>query len=167
MYVCMYVCRTGPTCFRRECMQPMCPESRSHVPEMLSGSVSWETQLSQFFLQISRTVEPTKVVISDRFGVIFDVISFKNGAEWICEAPRYQDGAQEATKGPELSPKSHLFGYPFWTLGLTFRVPFFEGFSGTLPERLLSDFGPQKASKREAFGGPFGDLFRKHEKCDF
>ena len=40
-------------------------------------------------------------------------------------------------------------------------------FSGTLPERLLDDFGAQKASKREAFGGPFGDLFRKHEKCDF
>ena len=27
--------------------------------------------------------------------------------------------------------------------------------------------GFQKASKREAFGGPFGDIFRKPEKCDF
>ena len=103
VYVCMRVCRTGPICFRRECMQPMCPESRSHVPEMLSGSASWETQLSQCFLQISRTVEPTKVVMSDRFGVIFGVISFKNGAEWICEAPTCQDGAEEgAQRAPTL-----------------------------------------------------------------
>ena len=81
MYVCMRVCRTGPICFRRECMQPMCPESRSHVPEMLSGSVSWETQLSHFILQVSKTVGPRKVMISDVFLVVVGVISLQNGSE--------------------------------------------------------------------------------------
>ena len=66
-------------------------------------------------------------------------------------------------RGKNQSPKQG----PFWSLERSFGAPIFEVFSGTLPERLLGDFGAQKASKREAVGAPFRDLFRKHENLDF
>ena len=71
-------------CLRHvECWAPACLEEGSY---------------RQFFLQVSRTVGPTKVVISDVVGVMFGIVSFKNGAEWICEAPRGDHGAHEVPK---------------------------------------------------------------------
>ena len=48
---------------------------------------------------------------------------------------------------------------PFWSLGTIFWVLIFECFLGTFPERLLYDFGAQKASKMKAFGCQFEDFF--------
>ena len=64
-----------------------------------------------------------------------------------------------------LDPPSLLI--PFSLVVDALGVFIFDCFLGTLPERLLSDLGAQKASKMKAFGGSFADLFRKRKKCDF
>ena len=46
-------------------------------------------------------------------------------------------------------------------------VPIFKCFFGTLPERLFEDFGVQKDSKMDAFGGQFWGPFPKTRKPRF
>ena len=75
-------------------------------------------------------------------------------------AKRVFQGAEKASQAP-------LFGDPFGYLEGQFWAPLFCMFLGHPPRTAFGQVGSPKGLKKEAFGGPFGDLCRNCENLDF
>ena len=124
----------------------------SQVPEMLSGSVSWETQLSHLFLQVSRTVGPTKVVISDVVGVIFGIISFKMERNGYARCLGANMEPKRSQKGRQPSKNHFHLGTLFVPRG-DFPGAFFCRIFGYPPGMTFGRFGNPKGIQK-ATGRP-------------